>query len=176
MKIIHAEVRPLKDRVLHVGLPLDVRVAIALMVGVLSVALIVLALTHRGETKTEPRTTVVRQTVADTALRREVAALKASLASVHATTAASNAAVAKLGATTKDLQNRLEQLRSAPSNGAALAELGALVARLQTVNECLFELQKQLDDLQGYALTRKALHKRVAGQCLQILRPRYAGR
>ena len=42
------------------------------------------------------------------------------------------------------------------------------------MRRCLFQVQKQIDDLQGYALTQKALRKRVSGPCVQILQPLFA--
>jgi hypothetical protein len=153
--------------------PLDFRVGIVLMLVVLSAAVVVLAVTDRGGTKTE---TVVTKTVADGELRSRVAALGESLTR---SSAATRADVAALATTVKALQAKVAVLQARKPRPVATppppsAAIHDLQAGLQTVRQCLFQVQKQLDDLQGYALTRNALHKRVSGACLQILHPRFA--
>jgi hypothetical protein len=169
-------------------LPLDFRIAMTLMVAVLAAAVIVLALIDNGGgTKTVTSTTVVTKTVRDPALARQVSGLAGRVAAVDRTQAALGKTVAGLAKNVKALNARiaavavqLQHARPAPSGNTKLqaqlqTQFRTLSAQLQTVNTCLFQLQKQLDDIQAYGLTRSALKKRVSGTCVGILQPRYAG-
>jgi septal ring factor EnvC (AmiA/AmiB activator) len=160
-------------------LSLDFKVGAVLMAIVLVAAVVVLALTEpKGGTTTAtvPTTTVVTKTVADRALRRDVAALRARAAKADASRAKVQASLKALAARVDALEAALGRVRSRPSGTKPLrTKLASLGAQLKTANRCLFQLQKQLDDLQAYALTRQALHKRVSGACVGILEPRFAG-
>jgi hypothetical protein len=168
-------------------LRLDFKIAITLMMVVLAAAVIVLALTDSDGPKTVTTTTVVTRTVRDPALGRQVAALATRVAAVDRTQAALGKTIGGLTKSVKAADTRVDALdaklahvRPAPPASTKLpaqvqAQLRALSARIQTVNTCLFQVQKQLDDIQAFGLTRSALHKRVSGACLGILKPRYAG-
>jgi prefoldin subunit 5 len=156
------------------------------MVVVLAAAVIVLALTDTGG-DTVTRTTVVTQTVRDPALARQVSGLAARVAAVDRTQATIGKTVGGLAKTVKALDARvaavnvrLQHLPSPPSGSTRLqaqlqAQLRTLSAQIQTLTTCLYQVQKQLDDIQAFGLTRSALKKRVSGACLGILQPRYAG-
>jgi hypothetical protein len=166
--------------------PLDFKTGITLMVVVLAAAVIVLALTDSRGTKSVTTTTVVPKTVPDPALGRQMTALATRVAAVDRTQAALGKTVGGLAKTVKGLDARLAAVAAhlqharPPAGNTKLeaqlqAQLRALSARIGTFGTCLFQVQKQLDDIQAYALTRSALKKRVSGACLGLLQPRYAG-
>ena len=168
--------------------PLDFKIVIALMVAVLAVAVIVLALTDSDGTTTVQPTTFVTRTVRDPALGRQVSALAARVAAVDRTQAALGKTIAGLTKTAKALETRvaavaaqLRKVKPLPTGNTKLemqlqAQLRTVSARIATFGTCLLQVQKQLDDIQAYGLTRSALKKRVSGACVGILQPRYAGR
>ena len=155
-------------------LSLDFKVGITLMMVVLAVAVVVLALTDsEGGTETE---TVVTKTVPDPALKRQIAALNARVARGERAAAGLRATVAALNARVGSLATRLDRVRPGAAGTAGLiAQLRTVSAQLQVANQCLFQVQRQLDDIQGYYTTRTPLRKRVSGPCLKILQPRYGG-
>jgi len=144
---------------------------------VLAAAVTILALRHAGVTRIETTTTVATtRTFPDPALKRGLAALGARVADVERSRTALLKTVAALDSRVDALAARLGKIPSSPAGEAALrAQVRALGTKLQTANQCLFQVQKQLDDIQGYFGTKAALKKRVTGPCLLLLRPRFAG-
>jgi hypothetical protein len=158
-------------------LSLDFKIGITLMMVVLAVAVVVLALTDSGG-KTTTRTVVTRTVGADPALRKQIAALGARVGRAAAAEAALRRTVAALGARVNTLSARLDRLPAgtAGGNAALLSQLRQLTTQLQTANQCLFQMQNEIDDIQEFGLTRRPLRKRVSGTCVQLLQPRFAGR
>src|SRR5262249_28641531 len=150
---------------------LDFKVGVTLVMVLLAAGLVVLALTRPGkETKTVTSTTVVTKKVPDPRLERPIAALGKRLAAAAGSSAALGKKVQALESRARATSARIDHLPTGTTAAAKLrtrlAALEAqLTARLATVNTCLFQLQKQLDDIQAYYGTGSRLRKRVSGAC-----------
>jgi hypothetical protein len=160
-------------------LSLDFRVGVTLMMVVLAVAVVVLALTDSGGGKTTTKTTIVTKAVPDPALRKQLTALGARVARAESAEAALQSSVGTLGKRVGALSARLDRVKPGGTTTAGsaqlLSQLRALTTQVQTTNQCLFQMQKEIDDIQAFGLNRQPLRKRVSGACYQLLQPRYAG-
>ena len=138
--------------------PLDFKIGMTVMVAVLTAAVLVLATTDRG------KKTVI-QTSGSGASKAQVQSLDNRLGTLERKIGAVQQAVAKLssqkdGATTRTV---------VPSK-----QLQTMTAQLQGMAQCMFEVQKEIDDLEGYLANRTPLARhRVTGECAKLLQPRF---
>jgi len=136
--------------------PLDFKIGMTVMVAVLTAAVLVLATTDRG------KKTVVQ--TSGGAGKAQIQGLNVRLSALDARVASIQQAVAKLAAR-KDGGARIV----VPSK-----QLQTLTAQLQGTAQCMYEIQKEIDDLEGYLAYRTPLIRhRVTGACAGLLRPRF---
>jgi prefoldin subunit 5 len=139
--------------------PLDFKIAMTVMVAVLTAAVLVLATTDRGK-----HVSIGANKAQVRGLNDRVAALDKRVAALEPRLAAIEQAVAKLsagksGGTGKPLPN---------------AQLQSLAAQLRGATQCMFQIQKEIDDLESYLAYRTPLARhRVTGQCASLLKPRF---
>ena len=131
--------------------PLNFKIGVTVMVAVLTAAVLVLATTDRGKTS-------------GGASKGQVRALDRRVSALDARTAAIQADVSKLAA-----RKPVDGGRGVPSR-----QVQALVAQLRGTSRCLFQMQKEIDDLEAYlALRTPLIRHRVTGACAQMLQPRF---
>jgi len=136
--------------------PLDFKIGMTVMVAVLTAAVLVLATTDRG------KKTVIR--TSGGASKEQVHALDQRLSALNAKVAAVQQALAKVAAR-KDGSTRIV----VPSK-----QLQTLTAQLQGTAQCMYEMQKEIDDLEGYLASGTPLIRhRVTGECAKLLQPRF---
>jgi peptidoglycan hydrolase CwlO-like protein len=139
--------------------PLDFKIGLTVMVAVLTAAVLVLATTDRG-----------KKTIVETpgsASKAQIAALDGRLTALDAKVAAIQQAVAKLAA----------RPGSSTGGGVPSKQIQKLTAQLQGTAQCMFEMQKEIDDLEGYlAFRTPLLRHRVTGACADLLKPRFGAR
>jgi uncharacterized protein YlxW (UPF0749 family) len=138
--------------------PLDFKIGMTVMVAVLTAAVLVLATTDRG------KKTVIQRSGGG-ASQAQVQSLDKRLGALESRIGAVQQAVAKL-ASRKD--------GTTPHTVVPSKQLQTLTAQLQGMAQCMFEVQKEIDDLEGYLAYRTPLVRhRVTGQCANLLQPRF---
>ena len=138
--------------------PLDFKIGMTVMVAVLTAAVLVLATTDHG------KKTVIK-TSGGGASQAQVQLLDKRLGALERKTGMVQQAVAKLAARPDGTTTRTV----VPSK-----QLQILKAQLQGMAQCMFEVQKEIDDLEGYLAERTPLVRhRVTGQCVGLLQPRF---
>ena len=137
--------------------PLDFKIGMTVMVAVLTAAILVLATTDRGKSSSGASKGQVR------ALDNRLSALDNRLSALDARVAAIQQAVAKLAAR-----------RDGRSTNVPSRQLQSLAAQLRVTTRCMFQMQKEIDDLEGYLAYRTPLIRhRVTGACASMLQPRF---
>src|SRR5206468_11366685 len=130
--------------------PLDFKIGMTVMVAVLTAAILVLATTDRGKSSSG-------------ASKAQVRALDSRLSALDARVAAIQQAVARLAAR-----------RPGRSTNVPSRQLQSLAAQLRVTTRCMFQMQKEIDDLEGYLAYRTPLIRhRVTGACASMLQPRF---
>jgi peptidoglycan hydrolase CwlO-like protein len=136
--------------------PLDFKIGMTVMVAVLTAAVLVLATTDRGK-KTVIKTSGGASKAQVQALDQRLSALNAKVTAIQQTL--SKVASRKSGGTRPVVPSK---------------QLQTLTAQLQGTAQCMFEMQKEIDDLEGYLAYRTPLVRhRVTGQCANLLQPRF---
>ena len=142
----------------------DYQLVLGLILAGLTIAVIVLAVQDRG----------TRDSRVGTLTERVAKVEKQLAANQRATRTLSRNTTQRLA----DVSKRLTALRKALANvSRRVAQRGNTGGGGGTTVplECLRQIQQEIDDIRAYIAFRHKFRRRVAGQCVALLQPRYGG-